>query len=139
MADIAYLLAGQFFGSDMALSLMTNKEDNIYYSKAMLELSDVTTKPRAGSALIPSGVRNHRLYVNDTKGNELGYISFKDDRLLFGIVPLFERRAVQVKMETCEYKKNAKSIDVDFWLKQIPEETNAVDSINMKIRELLNR
>lgn len=57
---------------------------------------------------------------------------------MFGIVPLFERKAVQLKMRTCASKKNYRSVDVDFWLKVIPENSAIIDSVNIKIDQLLN-
>ena len=136
LADIAYLLAGQFFGADMALSLMKKeKTEDIYYCKAMLELGTGAKQPVTGDTLIPSHVRDHRLYMSDRAGHELGYISFKDDRLLFGLVPLFEQRKVQVKATVSE---SGRSVDIDFYLKRIDTDgSSAVDSVNLRIMERL--
>ena len=154
MADIAYLLSGQFFGADTALSLMKSEGGgDVYYAKAMLELStagrakiahQLKEKPVGGAGdkiiLVPGKVKSHRLYVTDIMGNELGYLTFHDDRLLFGIIPLFERRAVQVKMSIADSKCIKGSIAVDFWLKLIPEDSaSAIDSINLRIRQALDR
>ena len=38
LKDITYLIAGQFFGSDLALSLMKRQKDGSYHTKAMIEL-----------------------------------------------------------------------------------------------------
>ncbi len=136
LADIAYLLAGQFFGADMALSLMKKeKNEDIYYCKAMLELAAGAKQPVAGTTLTPAYVRDHRLYMSDRAGHELGYISFKDDRLLFGLVPLFEQRKVQVKAAVSETRG---SVDIDLYLKRIDTDgSSAVDSVNLRIMERL--
>ena len=39
---------------------------------------------------------------------KLGYLSFKDDRPLFGLIPLFERREAQVRMKIRKCEKKAK-------------------------------
>ena len=140
MADITYLIAGQFFGSDMALSLMKWDEDSrSYYTKAMLELNAGANLPGEGMYLIPGLVKDHRLFVCDDQGSELGYLSFKDDRLLFGIIPLFERREVQVRIKVCKCDKQAKSADADLWIRFIKSDNTAVESINLKIRQLLDQ
>lgn len=140
LADVMYLIAGQFFGVDMALSLMKKGEsENVYYCGTMLELSPGASRPKAGSLLYPAGVRDHRLYVRDKSGAELGYLSFKDDRLLFGIVPLFERKAVQVKATVNKSDGKSGSIDVSLYIKKSEEnESLALDDVNHRIRERLN-
>lgn len=141
LADIVYLLAGQFFGSDSAISLMKKtEEENVYFAKAMLEKSYGISIPK-NNILVPGRVKDHRLYVTDTKGTTLGYLTFKDDRLLFGIVPLFERRAVQVKMriENSENSVSGRPVDVGLWIKLIPETGAYIDSINIRIRDMLDK
>ena len=41
-------------------------------------------------------------------------------------------------MRTCASKKNYRSVDVDFWLKVIPENSAIIDSVNIKIDQMLN-
>ncbi len=138
MADITYLIAGQFFGSDMALGLMKwDADSESYFTKAMLELNAGAKLPDEGTNLIPGSVKDHRLFVCDARGVELGYLSFKDDRLLFGLIPLFERREVQVRMKIRKYDKKAKSADVDLWVRSVKGDNTAVESINLKIQKLL--
>lgn len=140
MAEITYLLSGQFFDSETTLSLMKETSEDVYFSKAMLEINSGirVSVPKEGSYLIPGKIKNHRLFVTDTFGNELGYLSFKDDRLLFGLVPLFERRALQLKLVVSSGKKKANSLDVDMWIKRIPEDDKrGIDSINLRIEKLL--
>ena len=40
--------------------------------------------------------------MKDVSGEELGYLSFKDDRLYYIVVPLFEQRRVQVRIRVSE-------------------------------------
>ena len=40
--------------------------------------------------------------MKDVSGEELGYLSFKDDRLYYIGVPLFEQRRVQVRIRVSE-------------------------------------
>lgn len=152
LADIAYLLAGQFFSTETTLSLMKKEvlvgtQDEIYYTRAMLEpdVSYDRERPRKKTEkkddynskirkLMPAYVRNHRLYVCDCEKNLLGYLTFKDDRLPFGIVPLFERQAVQLKLEYGE-----KWNDVHLWMKLIPEKNQSVDSVTLKIQNALDK
>ena len=138
LSNITYLLAGQFFGAEVALSLMKkDSEQNAFYTKAMLELDITAMAPKDGDVLVPTQVKNHRLYVSDVRGRQLGYLSFKDDRLLFGLIPLFERRVVSVKMKSCKTIPRAKSVDVDMWIKLLPENESVIDSVNLKIANLL--
>lgn len=139
MADITYLLSGQFFGADTALSLM-RKDDDAYYTKAYLESGRKRKLPKADEYVLPMGVKNHRLFVSDITGNELGYLSFADDRILFGLIPLFERKAVQVKMVIAKEKTGARKMtEVHMWVKPIPEESSAsIDSISLRIQQLLD-
>ena len=39
-------------------------------------------------------LRNHRLCVRNRQGQELGYLSFQNDRLYYVVVPLFEQKAL---------------------------------------------
>lgn len=48
MSDIAYLLSGQFFGTQAALDLMKRDDEDIYYAKTMLELDIGEKTPREG-------------------------------------------------------------------------------------------
>jgi hypothetical protein len=73
--------------------------------------------------------------MSDGAGHELGYITFKDDRLLFGLVPLFEQRKVQVKATVSETRR---SVDIDLYLKRTDTDaSSAIDSVNLRIAERL--
>ncbi len=132
LKDITYLIAGQFFGSDLALCLMKREKDGSYHAKAMVELMG-GVMPKEGDVLYPRKVEDHRLYVKDGSGNEIGYLTFRDDRLLFGIIPLFERSAVKVKMTAG--RPHGSSVDADLWIIPQPEDNvTVIESINEKIR-----
>lgn len=137
MSDIAYLLSGQFFGIETALSLM-KKENDTYYTKALLEGRNTKVLPKIGDPVIPIKVTNHRLYVGDRFGNTLGYLSFNDDRLLFGLIPLFEQKEVLLKMEVESILKGHNPA-IALWVKRIPSASSTnIDSINLKIRKVLD-
>jgi hypothetical protein len=139
LKQVMYLLSSQFFGADAAFELMTKCDDGSHYAKAMLEMNAGADVPNAGDVLIPSKVADHRLYVADKENRELGYLSFKDDRLLFGLVPLFERRALGIKMICKSKGRPKKSVDVDLWLRPVEEDaTSAIESINLRIKQILN-
>ena len=92
--------------------------------------------------LFPAGVKNHRLYVKNGDG-VIGYVSFKDDRLYYGIIPLFERKIVQVKMNLREAKTTKRRgtgyYDIEMVIKLLKEnKTSMIDSVNLKIEKLLN-
>ena len=137
LKDITYLIAGQFFGSDLALSLMKRQKDGAYHTKAMIELMGGKI-PKEGHVLYPQRVENHRLYVKDSRDNGIGYITFRDDRLLFGIIPLFERSAVKVKI--IAGKSHRSSADADLWIIPQPEDNvTIIESINARIRSRLDQ
>ncbi len=144
LSQIAYLLSQQYVDAGMVLSSFTEQvKEDIYHIGAMLEM-DRRFVLKAGDILYPSAIRKHRLYVSDVKGRELGYLSFKDDRLYYGIIPLFERRTVLLKMKVAEdtgKRLNGKRYqDVDLLLKLLPEDyVRLVESINKKIEDLLER
>ncbi|MCR5686861.1 MAG: J domain-containing protein [Lachnospiraceae bacterium] len=136
LKDITYLIAGQFFGSDSALGLMRPEADGSYHSRVMVELSG--PPPQEGEALFPLRLADHRLYVRDGSGNELGYMTFCDDRLLFGIIPLFERNAVKVRITAGKTKR--RSADADLWIIPTHEDNvTVIESINENIRRRLDR
>lgn len=66
-------------------------EPEIYKIDAMLELNENIHSNRslcAGQLLFPTALRDHKLFVSDASGAELGYLSFRDDRLYYGVIPL---------------------------------------------------
>lgn len=143
LSELTYLLAQQFVDTEMILSLLAKvvSEDEIYQIPAMLEISGRNTLKK-GETIYPSRLQQHKLYVKNTKGKELGYLSFKDDRLYYGIIPLFERRSTRVKMQIhgddVKRSNGKRYLDVDLYMK-IDKEKNQfmVESISLKIEELL--
>lgn len=150
LSEITYLLAGQFVDSDMVLKLLSkgkaqgekSAEDDIYLIDAMLEMSHRHIL-RTGEILYPSKMSHHRLMVRNKRGEDLGYISFKDDRLYYGIIPMLEQRKALVKMivhDNIIKRSNGKYyIHVDMQIKKyMKAESTALDSVNMRIDALLN-
>ena len=145
--EIAYLLAQQYVDTKMILSMAENMgtdDDSLpmYKIKGMLERTSYSKKLNPGEVLFPAGVKNHKLYVKNKDG-VIGYISFKDDRLYYGIIPLFERKTVQVKMNLIEAKpakrRSAGFYDIEMVIKLLNEnKTNMIDSVNLKIENILS-
>lgn len=145
--EIAYLLAQQYVDTEMILSMaesMGTDSDSLpmFRIKGMLERTSYSIKINPGEVIFPAGIKNHKLYVKNKDG-VIGYVSFKDDRLYYGIIPLFERKAVQVKMSLTEAKTTKRRgfgfYDVEMIIKLLKEDkTNMIDSVNLKIEEVLN-
>ena len=95
--------------------------------------------------LYPSALREHRLYLKDSSGKELGYLSFQDDRLYYVVVPLFEQHRVQVK--TCVsssqiLQKKGKNrfpyLIVDLYLRFDTDiDLSLPENLNLQIKALL--
>lgn len=144
--EIAYLLAQQYVDTKMILSMtesMGTDSDSLpmYKIKGMLERTSYSIKLTKDEVIFPAGVKNHKLYVKNKDG-VIGYVSFKDDRLYYGIIPLFERKVVQVKMNLREAKttKRRGSIfyDIEMVIKLLDEnKSNMIDSVNLKIEKIL--
>ena len=104
--ELTYLLAQQFLDCSALLKELAVKEGNVregepvYSMAAMLETKNSrrSVSLKVGELLLPSALRNHRLFVRNQQGQELGYLSFQDDRLYYIVVPLFEQRKVQVRI-----------------------------------------
>lgn len=104
--ELTYLLAQQFLDCSALLKELAVKEGNVregepvYSMAAMLETksSQRSVSLKVGDFLLPSALRNHRLFVRNQQGQELGYLSFQDDWLYYIVVPLFEQRKVQVRI-----------------------------------------
>lgn len=144
-AELAYLLLQQY--TDPAGSLERYQvEDDTYYIPSMLETAGKRNRLQEGDILYPSAVRDHRLYVKNASGNELGYISFADDMLYQTVVPLFEQRSVQVKIRVSGSTFGNNSVrkvvvkNLDLWVRAVPRDNNELTlSINSKIDDLLAR
>lgn len=141
LADITYLLTGQFIDSSLTLNELAVMDTSAYKIDAMVEIETNTPVPKPGTALYPAGISKHRLYLRNKGGEIVGYLSFKDDRLYYVIIPLFEQKKAQVKMVVSDTPKSTrygkKYADIDLWVKIIEDQNSAIDNTNRKIDELL--
>lgn len=146
LSDITYLLAQQFINRETILNCSGKKlqdsDEQIYQFAAMLECEEGSCSFNRGDYLIPAGFSNHRLYVNSILGDRLGYISFKDDRLYYAVIPILERKAAQVKMEikNAEIKSHngRRYAEVDMKIRLLAEDKNyMLESINLQIDGIL--
>ncbi|SES66206.1 DnaJ domain-containing protein [Pseudobutyrivibrio sp. C4] len=143
LADITYLLTGQFIDSTLTLNELALVEADSYKVNAMVELESGATPPKPGSMLYPAGVSNHRLFLRNKVGEIIGYLSFKDDRLYYVVIPLFEQKKAQVKMVVADdiqkTRRGNKYVDLDLWIRILPTETSALESTNNQIQALLDK
>lgn len=149
-AELAYLLAQQFIdGAGTLEKLLTptdsNEEADTFYIPAMLEMNSSVTI-RSGMVLYPAGIRAHRLYLRTKSGKDAGYLSFRDDRLYYIVIPLLEQRRAQVKIEVSmkQDRKNTRGNrwykNLDFWLRVLKKTGTAFpESIGLQIQELLRK
>lgn len=145
-AELTYLLAQQFVDSKSVLQQLaktvTENEQTIYQVDAMLSINERAKKLARIDYLMPARLVEHKLYVSDQAGNELGYLSFADDRLYYAIIPLFERKAVQVRMQRkkdeIKHFRGKPYFDICLEIRLLPEEkVYMIESINLEIEQLL--
>ena len=151
-AKLTYLLAQQFIDGSAMLEELAKKEESgsdgekIFYIFYMLELTSGAEPIKVDEAIYPSKVRNHKLYLKNQAGKELGYLSFFDDRLYYIVIPLFEQKRVQVKLQVAQpnaEKKRNKTVryqNLHLWIK-LPERNKSrmPENLNMQIEELLGK
>ena len=146
-AEFAYLLAQQFTAtSDTLGNILTSIDDaaNVFYVGAMLEMSPESGFIKAGMKLFPAGIKKHRLYLMTRSGKEAGYISFKDDRLYYVLIPILEQKRAMVKIEVSSKQDRHNTMgekkykNIDLWVK-IGNDATFPENINMRIEDLLNR
>ncbi|HIS31287.1 MAG TPA: DnaJ domain-containing protein [Candidatus Limivivens intestinipullorum] len=151
-AELTYLLAQQFIDGPALLEELAQKdpgapeENPVYVLPAMLENAGYRIKPAAGERLLPSSLRKHRLYLKTQAGEEAGYLSFPDDRLYYVVIPLFEQRRVQVRVQAdgpavsragnpagaCQRLR--------LWMRFSPENrVRMPENLNLRIEALLKR
>ena len=146
--ELAYLLAQQFIDGAGTLGKLANpipsEEANIYHIAAMLEVADEAPVLRVKMPLYPLVVRNHRLFLQTGSCKTAGYLSFRDDRLYYIVIPLLEHRRAQVKIGISEKQDRRNSRNphryknLDFALKiPLHQEETFPESINLQIEELL--
>ena len=98
-------------------------EAEIFYFAAMLELMDTVHDMRAGTPLFPAALKQHRLFLKKQSGEAAGYLSLKDDRLYYILVPLLEQKRAMVKIQVAAKQDRAnmrgrkRYKNLDFWIK----------------------
>lgn len=150
-AELTYLLAQQFINGTSLLKELAKEETSdkdgskIFYLPSMLESPGLTASLPDGEILYPSAVKHHKLYIKDQSGRELGYLSFADDRLYYVVVPLFEQKKMQIKIQTAERRsgKSAKASagyqNLHLWIKIPKAQVNVMpENLNLQIEQLLS-
>lgn len=126
-------------------NILTSIDDaaNVFYVGAMLEMSPESGFIKAGMKLFPAGIKKHRLYLMTRSGKEAGYISFKDDRLYYVLIPILEQKRAMVKIEVSSKQDRHNTMgekkykNIDLWVK-IGNDATFPENINMRIEDLLN-
>ena len=149
-AELTYLLTQQFINGSALLQELAKEEmaeadgKQIFYVSAMVELTAGTVSLEAGDLLYPSKLRQHRLYLQNQKGREIGYLSFHDDRFYYVIVPLFEQKRVQIKLQVSEKQEKRRRgktpgyRNLHLWIKLLDVSENYVpENLNLQIEELV--
>lgn len=149
-AELTYLLAQQFIDAPEMLGHFAEPgrkkeaEDEIFYFAAMLELMDTVHDMRAGTPLFPAALKQHRLFLKKQSGEAAGYLSLKDDRLYYILVPLLEQKRAMVKIQVAAKQDRAnmrgrkRYKNLDFWIK-VPWKYAGTfpESIGLQIENLL--
>lgn len=149
-AELTYLLAQQFIDAPEMLGHFAEPgrkketEDDIFYFAAMLEFMDTVHDMRAGTPLFPAALKQHRLFLKKQSGEAAGYLSLKDDRLYYILVPLLEQKRAMVKIQVAAKQDRAnmrgrkRYKNLDFWIK-VPQKYAGTfpESIGLQIENLL--
>ena len=149
-AELTYLLAQQFIDAPEMLGHFAEPgrkkeaEDEIFYFAAMLELMDTVHDMRAGTPLFPAALKQHRLFLKKQSGEAAVYLSLKDDRLYYILVPLLEQKRAMVKIQVAAKQDRAnmrgrkRYKNLDFWIK-VPRKYAGTfpESIGLQIENLL--
>ena len=149
-AELTYLLAQQFIDAPEMLGHFAEPgrkkeaEDEIFYFAAMLERMDTVHDMRAGTPLFPAALKQHRLFLKKQSGEAAGYLSLKDDRLYYILVPLLEQKRAMVKIQVAAKQDRAnmrgrkRYKNLDFWIK-VPRKYAGTfpESIGLQIENLL--
>lgn len=156
-AELTYLLAQQFISQTSLLESVAKEEkkdsegNRIFYIPSMLEISrtnasDIAASLNPGTSLFPYRIQHHRLYLKNQAGQESGYLSFSDDRLYYIIVPLFEQKAVQVKIKVAgnqpkkEKRTSAGYQNLHLWIKLNGRNCKKLpENLNLQIKRLLEK
>lgn len=92
--------------TDQPRNSAAQKNGIVYTIPSMLESSGSTVALRAGMLLYPSGIKKHLLFLQNADGRAAGYVSFKDDRLYYVLIPLLEQKRAQVKISVAPLTGN---------------------------------
>ena len=157
-AELAYLLAQQFTDAqssirELASEMKTDPQGReLYHFSAMLEYdkkwiskahgTSFRTDLQEGELLFPSSLRKHRLYLKIHHGQEMGYLSFPDDRLYYILIPLFEQRRVQVRIRMAAKgrarEKSAGCRKLSLWIRLSDRNQSGLpENLNLQIERLL--
>ena len=149
-AELTYLLTQQFIDGTTLLQELAKEDaadeegNKIFYVASMLELTGGRVTLETGDALFPSELRQHKLYLKKRAGREIGYLSFHDDRLYYIIVPLFEQKRVQIKIQVAEKQEKGKRnkssgyCNLHLWIKLLDADINRMpENLNLQIEDLL--
>ena len=154
-AELSYLLAQQFIDLSGTLARLlassSSETDNgtVYTVPAMLETTDATAALRSGTLLYPSGIKKHRLFLQTGRQQAAGYVSFKDDRLYYVLIPLLEQKRAQVKISVAPLTRSCTRHnhthrgtyrDLDFQIR-LPKDSAVTfpESIQLQIDALLQQ
>ncbi len=110
----------------------------------MLEMADAVAGMKADTPLFPAGLQRHRLFLKKQSGEAAGYLSLKDDRLYYILVPLLEQKRAMVKIQVAAKQDRAnmrgrkRYKNLDFWIK-VPRKYAGTfpESIGLQIENLL--
>ena len=86
-------------------------------------------------------LKAHRLYLKDPSGSIRGYLSFMDDRLYYSLIPLFEQKAVRVRIVCGQNAKQGNKRCQKLYLYVRFSENMAAypENLNLKIEVLLEK
>lgn len=149
-AELTYLLAQQFISQTALLKELAKEEkagpdgQPVFYIPSMLEASGRPLSLKPGDELYPARISRHRLYLQNQAGLEAGYLSFADDRLYYIIVPLFEQKAVRIKIRVAEKqpgeKIKSRYHNLDLWIKLLDQICRQLpENLNLQIEQLLKK
>lgn len=140
-AELTYLLAQQFIDGSRLLGEFAREEaadkdgNRIFYIPATLEPSVPAPSLDKEETLYPAGLRHHRLYLKKRSGPRLGYLSFPDDRLYYIVIPLFEQKKVQIRIQAAGDRCH-----LHLWLKLLCHTSVTLpEDLGLQIRQILDR
>lgn len=150
-SQLTYLLAQQFMDGtslfrELAEKAVSEKSGTeTYYLPAMLETLHRNSKLEENEPIFPSRLKEHRLYLKNRTGQELGYLSFPDDRFYYILIPLFEQRRVLVKIRTAKKRDLRGKKDINryyllhLWIRFAPQSKKQMpENLNLQIQTLLD-